>query len=96
MNIKFLELAQKELDETFEYYEYQQENLGYRFIYEVQEAVDRIKFYPKGWHPLSKNNRRCLIKNFPYGLIYQIKENYIFIIAVANLHREPNYWIDRV
>jgi hypothetical protein len=32
MKIQFLELAQNELDDAFEYYEYQQEDLGYRFV----------------------------------------------------------------
>jgi len=37
-----------------------------------------------------------MIKSFPYGIIYQAKEEEIVIVAVANLHRKPNYWIDRV
>jgi len=44
---------------------------------------------------MTQNSRRCLVKNFPYGIIYQEKENYILIIAIANLHRKPNYWINR-
>jgi len=95
MEVKFLPLAQKELDDTFEYYEYEQKNLGYRFIHEVLHSIELIKYYPKGWHPMTQNSRRCLIKNFPYGIIYQEKENYILIIAIANLHRKPNYWINR-
>jgi hypothetical protein len=96
MEVRFLELAQLELDEVYEYYEYQQLNLGLRFISEVEKSVELIQYYPNGWHPLSKNTRRCLVKNFPYGVIYQIKENYILIIAIANLHRKPNYWVDRI
>lgn len=92
MNISFSDIAKIELDDTFEYYENEQINLGYRFINEIENAIERIKFYPKGWHPMSKNTRRCLVKNFPYGIIYQIREDSILIIAIANLHRKPNYW----
>ena len=40
--------------------------------------------------------RRCLVKDFPYGIVYQIREYEVFIITVANLHRKPNYWIERL
>jgi len=97
MNIDFLEVAARELDDAFAYYEYQQQNLGHRFIYEVWNTIERIRYYPKAWHGFSPNTRRCLVKNFPYGVIYQTKDaNSILIIAIMNLHRNPNYWIDRL
>ena len=96
MEIRFLELAQLELDEAFQYYEYQQKDLGLRFINEVENSIELIRYYPQGWQSLSKNSRRCLIKNFPYGIIYQVRENHILITAIANLHRKPNYWVNRL
>lgn len=95
-NVKFLEQALLELDDAKEYYEYQQSNLGIKFVSFVKKSVSLIKKYPFAWNPLSNEIRRCLVKGFPYGLIYQIRENEILIIAVANLHRKPNYWIDRI
>jgi mRNA-degrading endonuclease RelE of RelBE toxin-antitoxin system len=96
LNIEFLKIAQIELDDSFDYYEFQQENLGYRFLYEIKNAIERIKIYPNAWHKITENTRRCLLKNFPYGIIYQIKNDKILIVAVANLHRVPNYWKDRI
>ena len=46
--VQFLKLAQQELDDAFNYYEYQQANLGYRFIQEVHDAIELIKLYPSG------------------------------------------------
>ncbi len=95
MKLEFLEIAQKELDDSFEYYEFQQKKLGHRFIDEVKNSIERIVFFPHTWQKLTKNTRRCLVKNFPYGIIYKIYNKKIIIIAVANLHRKPNYWKDR-
>ena len=95
IEVKFLELAQQELDDAFEYYEYQQLDLGYRFVQEVHNSIELIKAYPLGWSSISKNTRRCLVKNFPYGVIYQKRENIILVVAIANLYRKPNYWIER-
>jgi len=60
MRVEFLDLAQKELDDAFNYYEYQQKNLGYRFIYEVEESLKLIKQYPKAWSKISKKCKKML------------------------------------
>jgi hypothetical protein len=57
MKIQFLELAQNELDDAFEYYEYQQEDLGYRFVQEVYNSIELIRSYPLGWSYVSKKRR---------------------------------------
>jgi len=95
LHIEFLTLAEDELQDAFEFYEYQQENLGYRFVDEVYNAIELIKFYPEGWSKMSKHTRRCLVKSFPYGIIYQQLNDTIVIVAIANLHRKPNYWVGR-
>jgi mRNA-degrading endonuclease RelE of RelBE toxin-antitoxin system len=96
MKIRILDEASIELDEAFHYYEYEQENLGYRFIDRFKYTLSLIKVYPNGWQQLSNKVRRCLIKSFPYGIIYQVREEEIIIVAVASLHRKPNYWTKRL
>jgi len=96
MEVEFLDLAQKELDDAFDYYEYQQGGLGYRFVREIYNTIALIKSYPVGWSKISKNSRRCLVKAFPYGVIYQQRKDLILIIAIASLHRKPNYWVERL
>ena len=65
--------AKKEIEkhESFEYYELQQKNLGYRFLNEIKNTIDRILYFPSAWQKITDNTRRCLVKNFPYGVIYQ-------------------------
>lgn len=35
---------------------------------------------------------RCLISRFPYGVLYSIEDDGVFILAVMHLHRNPDYW----
>jgi toxin ParE2 len=96
MRIRFLQIAQIELDEAIEYYNYEARGLGDRFLTEVLNVIDRICIFPDAWHPCSKRTRRCQTRRFPYGIIYQLREDEILVVAVANLHRKPDYWKDRV
>ena len=96
MRIWFLEIAQSELDEAIEYYNYEAPGLGEAFLTEVLKTLDRIGKFPEAWQPSSKRTRRCQTRRFPYGIIYQIREDEILVVAVASLHRRPDYWKDRI
>ncbi|WP_432743432.1 type II toxin-antitoxin system RelE/ParE family toxin [Methylobacter sp. G7] len=94
MKIEFLKAAQTELDLAFEWYETQQKDLGVQFLNEFDAAIRRIIRYPESYILIEKEVRRCLIKRFPYGVLYGINADKIIIIAVAHLHRKPDYWIN--
>ena len=40
--------------------------------------------------------RRCLADIFPYGVLYTIEDDYVLIVAVMHLSREPGYWKKRI
>jgi plasmid stabilization system protein ParE len=96
MKINFLKIAQMELDDAIKYYNFEVPGLGDAFLAEALNALDRIGRFPEAWHPCSKRTRRCQTRRFPYGIIYQIREKEILVVAVANLHRRPDYWEDRL
>lgn len=96
MEIRFLEIAQIELDETIEYYNSESSGLGDSFLLEAINTIERIRRFPDAWHPFSNVTRRCQLRRFPYGIIYQILNTEILIVAVANLHMKPDYWQTRI
>ncbi|MCD6115427.1 type II toxin-antitoxin system RelE/ParE family toxin [bacterium] len=96
MLIRFLEIAQIELDQAIEYYNHESPGLGKDFLTEVLNTLNRIGEFPYVWHRLSERTRRCQTKRFPYGIIYYVRNKEILIVAVANLHRRPGFWNDRI
>jgi len=96
MNVRFFKIAQMELDSAIEYYNTERQGLGYEFLWEVFAAIDRIKEFPEAWQSFFRGTRRCLMRRFPYGVIYKHIDSCILITAIANLHREPGLWIDRI
>ena len=92
MKVDFLSIAEIELNDAIDYYNEQSEGLGFELAYEVQKTIERIIHFPEAWFKLSKRTRRCRCKRFPYGVIYQIRQDFILIVAIMHLHRNPGYW----
>jgi plasmid stabilization system protein ParE len=96
VNVALLEVARQELDEAVSYYNSQSPGLGDAFALEIVAAIDRICRFPEAWHPLGDETRRCRLRRFPYGVIYAKDESGILILAIAHMHRQPDYWRDRL
>ena len=96
MKIVLDQLAQLELDDASEYYEFETPGLGAQFRDEIKHGIRRIREYPGAWAKEKSDVRRYLLHKFPYKILYSIEENYIYIIAIAHYHRRPDYWIDRI
>ena len=96
--IKFLRIANTELLETFNWYEEQGLGLGYQFIDAFNKSINLISTFPEIYNEIQFGIRRCIIKKFPYGILYKFyeKKNEILVIAIYSFKREPNYWIDRI
>ena len=95
MKFLFHPHADAEFDDAVRYYEQCQVGLGVEFAEEVYASIRRAVAYPDAWPVLSRNTRRCLVNRFPYGVVFQVKNESLRIIAIANLHRRPNYWKER-
>lgn len=95
MKYRFHPEAEAELNDAVDYYGACQEGLGLEFAREVYTAIENICDFPLAWTPLSQNTRRCLLKRFPYGVVYQFNAGQIVIIAVMQLNRKPGYWRKR-
>ena len=96
MKIRFLSLANQEVDDAVQWYEDQAQGLSRDFLDELDRAVRLVRIYPLMAKEIEPEIRRFLFARFPYSLIYGIDSEMIVVIAVAHQHREPRYWVDRV
>jgi len=95
VNFTFHPQAKFELEKSVEFYESQQSRIGLEFLGEVYSTIHRIIEFPNAYPTLSKNTRKCLTNKFPFAVIYQVKMNEIFIVAITHLARKPGYWKER-
>jgi len=87
--------AEEEMLVSSRYYESSQSGLGDLFLDEMLQAGVRIAGHPEAWPIISGKIRRCLFNRFPFGLIYRIEAERIYVLAVMHLKRKPNYWKNR-
>jgi len=95
MTFSFHPEAEAEFIGAIEYYENNERGLGYDFSIEVHAVIQNILKYPTAWPIMEEDIRRCLVNRFPYGIVYSIEGNEIFILAVMHLRRHPDYWKKR-
>ena len=97
MNYFFHPEALAEYSEAAYYYSEISSSLAERFIFHIENGIDKIISHPLAWQPIEEDIRRYLIKRFPFGIYYTIEDNDSIIIqAVMHLSREPDYWKSRI
>ncbi|MCJ8273485.1 MAG: type II toxin-antitoxin system RelE/ParE family toxin [Psychrosphaera sp.] len=96
MSFLFHPQAEFEFNESIDRYEAIETGLGHDFATEVYEAIQRAVALPQAWMKIDDDIRRSLVKRFPYGVLYSIEDNAIYIVAVMHFHRHPDYWKHRV
>ena len=96
MTYSFHPEAEAEFNGAIDYYEAREAGLGCDFAVEAYSAIQRIVAYPRSWPVLEGEVRRCQTNRFPYGVLYAVEENRVFIVAVMHLRRDPDYWKHRV
>jgi hypothetical protein len=96
VKVEFHVEAEDELFAAAEYYDQRESGLGRALIAEVGAAVLQIVDHPLAWPKLDREVRRCLIRRFPYSLLFCFDQDRIFIVAFMHLHRRPGYWRSRL
>jgi len=78
------------------FYEKRNEGLGWRFLRAVGDAETRIARNPRTFPLLEGEFRRCIVRGFPYSLLFRFDDDGVLVVAVANQRRRPGYWRRRV
>lgn len=90
--IKISVEAELDLDETYRWYESQVNQLGSEFIRVVDNNLTLIQKNPLAYPIIYNNIRRKLLPRFPYGLLYVIQDNIIFVLTCFHVKRDPQQW----
>ncbi len=95
MKIEIAEVAQGDLVEAVAWYD-QHGGRGSEFLAEFERAVERILQYPRAWTAVTPQFRQCRLSRFPFGVMYELLQDSIRIVAVTHVKREPGWWLRRL
>ena len=95
MNVEILREAELELNTAVAYYEDMEMGLGIRLRDEARAVVQWIARNPEVPRLRAKGYRRVNLKVFKHYIAYFIWADTIWVIAVADGRRRPEYWLKR-
>lgn len=94
--VEFHPESAAEFDAAVEWYRENSEQAAAEFLREVDEAIASIAANPDRWAEHLYGTRRCVLRHFPYVVVYLLNETRVEIVAVAHGRRRPGYWAERV
>jgi len=96
MKYNFHPAALTEYSEAVQFYAQNNIELAQNFINAVEDTIFRIIESPHRYPVIDEDIHRCLVRKFPYAILYTIENEYILIIAVMHCSRKPEYWQERL
>ncbi len=89
------EEANREFREALDYYLAISPELGVRFYREMERLIIEVCERPLLFRQFDPPARRHFTDKFPYGVIYVVQPDQVWIVAIMHLSRIPGYWRER-
>ncbi|HEY3964253.1 MAG TPA: type II toxin-antitoxin system RelE/ParE family toxin [Planctomycetaceae bacterium] len=101
MILRVLAEARLEAVEAAAWYDHRKSGLGDRLLDEIEGVLSRILTDPESlpiWEPAVGLDeiRRCVLKRFPYVVIFVCRPKEVVVVAISHARRRPRYWVTRL
>lgn len=94
--INFSKLADIDIKDTIDYYNWKQSGLGDRFFDKLQLKIEKILANPESYAYRYKNVRFAKIDQFPFIVQFINETDAIIIISIIHTSRNPQLWKERI
>jgi toxin ParE1/3/4 len=88
--INILPRALRDIQHNADWYSAQANDRA--FVESIARAVYRIAEKPKAYQEIEPDVRRCVVREFPFSIIFRHDTSSVVIVAVLHQHQEPNTW----
>ena len=86
--------ASAEFADAVRWYEQKRKGLGAEFFDAVTQAIELIHTRSEIGAAAGRT-RSWLLSRFPYRVIYRVRDEDIYVVAIAHTRRRPGYWKNR-
>ena len=84
-NVSFLPAALAEYQEAYAWYFARSARAAVNFQLAVDKATCKIATAPEQWPLIDDLHRRCMLRCYPYSIIYRVANGDIVVVAVAHV-----------
>jgi plasmid stabilization system protein ParE len=96
VKVEFHPQARLEFLAATDWYALRSVALGDGFVTEIKAAIDRVSVMPAAWPIVDGAIRRVLVSRFPYGVLYEQRDDCVYVVAVMHTRQRPDYWRKRI
>lgn len=93
--VSFLPAAEADYQAALAWYRAQSQQAADRFEEAVADGVQQIGDNPQLYALIDDRHRRCILRRYPYSLIYREEPGGIVIVAVPHSSRSASAWQGR-
>lgn len=95
MRARLTESAERDIASAFEWYENQREDLGYRFLTRVDEAMELISDNARMFAPKIGMARRVMVEQFPDAIWFIERDIDVLVIGCLHHKRDMKLAVSR-
>ena len=76
-------------EQARDWYERREPGLGYEFLDALDATIAKVAEYPGTFRFIRNPFRRCLMNRFPFMVVFEERDDCIWILAVFHTSRNP-------
>lgn len=95
MRLKLSPFAEKDLEESIEYYNERRDDLGNEFANSVSNTFEKIKENPNQFPVEFKEMRKAQTERFPFNIFFVVNNTIGYILGIFHSSRNPSKMKDR-
>lgn len=96
MNYEILSVASEDLAGAVRYYEECHPGVGGEFLDEFAAAMMLICRHPEAWKRVGRYHRRCLLRRFPFSVLYTIAGKTVYVAGIIDSRMDPRRQRERM
>ncbi len=94
--LEFKSEVYDDIQTAYDWYEQQRKGLGEDFLLSLEDSYAKILRSPKAYQTTYKVVRRKLMRRFPFGIFFLIRDTQIIVIAILHTRRSVTAWSNRL
>ena len=96
MLVEYHPATVSDLNRAIDYYNAQRPGLGAECRAEIFRTIDLISDFPKRFRRARGDIRRCIVKRFPFSVLYRlVGDSTVRILVIRHHRQDPGFGAER-